>query len=156
MLFRSRLARQVIEQIADPAHATDVAPRMASCAAAFLQNRDADDGSGNAGKHWVARVVYAFATALFQLHEDVGQGEANCAIAPHVLRKLGSRDPQAMALIAQGLGVWRDGDAIDSAPEKAAVEFERMLRLVGAPTRVSELGIPRASLPVIQIGRAHV
>jgi alcohol dehydrogenase class IV len=144
-----RLARQVIEQIADPAHATDVAPRMASCAAAFLQNRDADDGSGNAGKHWVARVVYAFATALFQLHEEVGQGEANCALAPHVLRKLGSRDPQAMALIAQGLGVWRDGDAIDSAPEKAAVEFERMLRLVGAPTRVSELGIPRASLPVI-------
>ena len=66
-----------------------------------------------------------------------------------VMRKLGRRDPEAMALIAQALGVWREGDAIDSAPEKAAAELERLFKSVGAPTRVSELNIPRESLPLI-------
>jgi alcohol dehydrogenase class IV len=144
-----RLARFALERVTDPAHATDVTPRIASCAAAFLQNRDADDGSGNAGKHWVARVVYAFATALFQRHEEVGQGEATCALTPTVLRKLGMRDREAMALIAQGLGVWNDGDALDAAAENAACEFERVLQSVGAPTRISQLGIPRDSLSAI-------
>ena len=54
--------------------------RIAACAAAFLQNRDADDGGMAAGKHWVERVVYAFATALFQMHVHVGQGEASAAL----------------------------------------------------------------------------
>ena len=144
-----RLARFAIGRVTDPAYATDVTHRMASCTATFLTNRDADDGSGNAGKHWVSRVVYAFATAMFQLHEHVGQGEANCALAPHVMRKLGSRDPEALALIAQGLGVWNEHDGLAAAPEKAAAEFERVLKSVGAPVRVSELGVPRESLPVI-------
>ena len=144
-----RLSRFALARVADPAYATDVTHRIATCTATFLTNRDADDGSGNAGKHWVSRVVYAFATATFQLHEHVGQGEANCALVPHVMRKLGARDPEAMALIAQGLGVWQAGDDLTSAPEKAATEFERVLKTVGAPLRVSELGIPRESLPII-------
>jgi alcohol dehydrogenase class IV len=144
-----RLARFALERVTGPAHATDVTPRIASCAATFLQNRDADDGSGNAGKHWVSRVVYAFATATFQLHEHVGQGEANCALTPHVMRKLGARDPEAMALIAQGLGVWVEADGMASAPEKAAAEIERVLQQAGAPMRVSALGIPRESLATI-------
>jgi alcohol dehydrogenase class IV len=48
-----------------------------------------------------------------------------------------------MALIAQGLGVWREGDAIDAAPDKAAAELERVFTSVGMPVRVSQLGIPR-------------
>jgi alcohol dehydrogenase class IV len=93
--------------------------------------------------------VYAFATALFQMHVHVGQGEASAALTPTVMRKLGSRNAQSMALIAQGLGVWREGDAIDSAPEKAAAELERLFKSIGAPTRVSELNIPRDTLPQI-------
>jgi len=128
---------------------TDVAPRIAACTAAFLQNRDADDGGGSAGKHWVARVVYAFATALFQMHERVGQGEASAALTPGVMRQLGSRDPEAMALIAQALGVWNESDGLKTAPEKAAAEFERVLSAAGLPVRVSQLDIPRGSLPAI-------
>ena len=141
-----RLARHALAHLGD---SSDVAPRIAACAATFLQNRDADDGGMLAGKHWVERVVYAFATALFQMHAQVGQGEASAALTPMVMRKLGRRDPEAMALIAQALGVWREGDAIDSAPEKAAAEIERLFKSIGAPTRVSELNIPRESLPLI-------
>jgi alcohol dehydrogenase class IV len=104
-----RLARYALEHLND---STDVTPRIAACAAAFLQNRDADDGGMASGKHWVERVVYAFATALFQMHVHVGQGEASAALTPTVLRKLGSRNAQSMALIAQGLGVWKEGDSI--------------------------------------------
>ncbi len=141
-----RLARYALEHLND---SSDVTPRIAACAAAYLQNRDADDGGMAAGKHWVERVVYAFATALFQMHVHVGQGEASAALTPMVMRKLGSRNAQSLALIAQGLGVWREGDAIDSAPEKAAAELERLFKSIGAPTRVSELNIPRDTLPQI-------
>lgn len=141
-----RLARYALEHLND---SSDVTPRVAACAAAYLQNRDADDGGMAAGKHWVERVVYAFATALFQMHVQVGQGEASAALSPMVLRQLGGRNPEAMALIAQGLGVWREADGLASAPEKAAAEMERLFSSIGAPTRVSQLGIPRDSLPQI-------
>ncbi len=141
-----RLSRYALEHLGDNA---DVSPRVAICAAAFLQNRDADDGGMAAGKHWVDRVVYAFGTALFQMHVHVGQGEASAALSPTVLRKLGHRNPDAMALIAQGMGVWKEGEPISSAPEKAAAELERLFNSIGAPTRVSQLGIPRETLPKI-------
>ncbi len=127
----------------------EVTPRIAACTAAFLQNRDADEGGMRIAKNWVSRVVYAFATAIFQQHAQVGQGEANAALTPMVMRQLGGRDPQSMALIAQGLGVWRDGDPLESASEKAACELERVFLLVGMPIRVSGLNIPRESFPAI-------
>ena len=141
-----RLARYALEHLND---SSDVTPRIAACAAAFLQNRDADDGGMLTGKHWVERVVYAFATALFQMHAHVGQGDASAALTPMVMRKLGPRNPEAMALIAQGLGVWRESDGMDAAPEKAATALEGIFRSAGMPVRVSELKIPRASLPLI-------
>jgi hypothetical protein len=61
-------------------------PRIAACAASFLQNRDADVGGSFTGGLWVTRVVYAFATAIFQLHPHVGQGEANTAVTGAVIR----------------------------------------------------------------------
>ncbi len=141
-----RLAQYALPRVSNP---LDADARIAVCAAQFLQNRDADDGAGNAGKHWVARVVYAFSTATFHLHAHVGQGEGSAAYTPGVMRALGARDPEAMALIAQGLGVWRDGDALDPAPQKAADELVRVLDSVGMPSRVSQLEIPRESLPLI-------
>lgn len=141
-----RLSQFALQRLDD---ATDPTPRIAACAAAFLQNRDADVGGSFTGGLWVTRVTYAFATAIFQSHPQVGQGEANTAVTPAVFRALGPRDPQALALIAQALGVWRDGDAIDAAPAQAAAELERVFGSVGMPVRVSALGIPRDALPQI-------
>jgi len=141
-----RLSQFALSRVDDT---TDPAPRLAACAASFLQNRDADEGGSVTGGHWVTRVVYAFATAIFQLHPQIGQGEANTAITPTVIRRLGARDPVAMALIAQGLGVWQDGDDLAAAPERAAAELERVFGRASMPVRVGALGIPREGLPRI-------
>ncbi|HEV7802549.1 MAG TPA: iron-containing alcohol dehydrogenase, partial [Burkholderiales bacterium] len=141
-----RLARNALPRLAD---ANDPAPRLELCAAAFLQNRDADDGGMLVEKHWVGRAVYAFAAALFNQHSHVTQGEANNALTPGVMRRLGSRDPEAMCRIAQALDAWREGDAVEAAPERAAAALERVFESIGTPTRLSQLDIPRESLETI-------
>jgi alcohol dehydrogenase class IV len=141
-----RLAQGALPRLAD---ASDAAPRIELCAAAFLQNRDADDGGGAMDRHWVGRVVYAFAAALFHQHPHVTQGEANAALTPGVMRRLGSRDPQAMCAIAKALGAWREGDAVGEAPDRAASALERVFEANQMPTRLSQLGIPREGLATI-------
>ena len=141
-----RLARHALERLSDT---SDPAPRIELCAAAFLQNRDADDGGMLVEKHWVGRVVYAFAAALFNQHGHVSQGEANNALTPGVIRRLGSRDPEAMCRIAAALDAWREGEPVAEAPERAAAALEGVFTAIGTPTRLSQLGIPRESLDVV-------
>jgi alcohol dehydrogenase class IV len=141
-----RLAQGALPRLTD---ASDPAPRIELCAAAFLQNRDADDGGAAVDRHWVGRVVYAFAASLFHRHGHVTQGEANGALTPGVMRKLGSRDPEAMARIAKALGAWREGDPVNEASERAAAAMEKAFASFGLATRVSQLGVPRESLPAI-------
>ena len=141
-----KLARGALVRLAD---GTDAAPRIELCAAAFLQNRDADDGGTLVEKHWVGRVVYAFAAALFNQHGHVSQGAANNALTPGVMRRLGARDPEAMCRIAQALDAWRDGDTVAAAPMRAAAALEHIFQSIGTPTRISQLGIPRETLPQV-------
>lgn len=137
-----RLARGALARMSDP---LDAGARIEMCAAAFLQNRDADDGGALTEKHWPARVIYALATALFNLHGHVGQGEANSALTATVIRHFGARDPEAMALIAQAFGM------NDSRPaqERAADAVERAFAQAGMPVRLRELNIPRDSLATV-------
>jgi len=100
-------------------------------------------------RHWVVRVVYAFAAALFNLHPHVSQGEANAALTAPVMRRLGARDPEAMGRIARALEAWHDGEPLAQAPFKAADALEKLFQSIGMPVRLSELDIPRASLPII-------
>lgn len=141
-----RLAQYALSRVGDT---QDPSPRIAACVATFLQNREVDDGGGPLTSHWVSRVVYALSTALFNLHEHVGQGEANTALAPTVIRGLGSRDPAAMARMAEVLGVWRADEAIGLAPERLAAELERVFEAAGLPTRVSQLNVPQDSVPAL-------
>lgn len=135
-----RLARGALARMSDP---LDAGARIEMCAAAFLQNRDADDGGALTEKHWPARVTYALATALFNRHAHVGQGEANSALTATVIRHFGARDPEAMALIAQAF------DVVDARPahERAAEAVERAFTQAGMPVRLRELDIPRDGLP---------
>jgi alcohol dehydrogenase class IV len=137
-----RLARGALARVSDP---LDAGARIEMCAAAFLQNRDADDGGALTEKHWPARVIYALATALFNLHGHVGQGEANSALTATVIRHFGARDAEAMALIAQAFEV-TDGRP---AHERAAEAVERVFAEARMPVKLRELDIPRDSLPVI-------
>jgi alcohol dehydrogenase class IV len=137
-----RLARGAFSRMSDP---LDAGARVEMCAAAFLQNRDADDGGALTEKHWPARVVYALATALFNLDAHVGLGEANSALTATVIRHFGARDSQAMALIAEAFGVTDER----AAHERAAEAVELAFIQAGMPTRLRELDIPRDSLETV-------
>ncbi len=143
------LVTQALPALQDAAEGTvDVAPRIDLCIATFLNNREVDDGGGRV-RHWPGRVVYAYAAALFNLHEEVGQGEANAVFNGSALRHFGSREPEAMCNMAAALGVWKPGDPVAEAPLRAADEMERRFAAMGMPTRISQLNIPRSSLAVI-------
>jgi len=138
-----RLARDAVSRLAD---ANDAGPRIDLCAAAFLQNRDADEGGTLFERHWAGRVIYAFAAALFNLHPHVSQGAANCALSGTVVRKLGARNPAEMARIAQALGAWNGTEPLEAAPQRAAAAIDALFRNIGMPTRVGELNVPKENV----------
>jgi alcohol dehydrogenase class IV len=135
------IVSNALPRLQDP---RDVAARNDLCVATFLQNREVDDG-GAPVRHWVSRVVYAYAAALFNLHEHVSQGAAHCAMTPVVMRRLGPRDPKEMCAIAKALGVWKDGDPVADAPFRAADQLEKVFASVGMPSNLTQLDIPRSS-----------
>ena len=51
--------------------------------------------------------------------------------------------------IATALGVWRDGMAAMEAAAATADALETLYRAIGMPTRVHELDIPQADLPLL-------
>jgi alcohol dehydrogenase class IV len=139
-----RLAAGALPRIAD---AADPAPRFDLCAATLLQNREADDGGSQFAAHWVMRVAYAFSTSLISVFPQVGQGDAYAALIGTMLRRLGERDPEAMARIAAGLGI--AGGSPAGVPGRIAERMEAELGALGMPTRLSGLGIARDKLPQV-------
>jgi alcohol dehydrogenase class IV len=132
----------------------DPLPRLELCAAAWLQNRDADDGGRMFDKHWVQRVAYAFATALFIRWPLISQGQANAAVTPAVMRAFGPRDPRATANMAIALGALdaRAGrDEIAQAHHLAADAFVARAQALGMPVKLSQLPVPlpRDQLPLV-------
>jgi alcohol dehydrogenase class IV len=63
------------------------------------------------------------------------------------LRRLGGRDPEAMARIAAALGM--GGVAAADVPSRIADRMDTVFRSLGMPTRLSELGIAREGLPQV-------
>jgi alcohol dehydrogenase class IV len=139
-----RLAAGALTRIAD---AFDAAPRFDLCAATLLQNREADDGGSQFARHWVMRVAYAFSTSLISVFPHVGQGDAYAALIGTMLRRLGDRDPEAMARIAAALGL--EAVAPADAPQRIAEKMEKEFAALGMPTRLSGLGIARERLPQV-------
>lgn len=139
-----RLTARALARVTDP---DDASPRIDMCAAAFLHNRDQDDGGTIVERHWVNRVVYAFATALFNRYPHIGQGEANAALSPHVMRKLGYRNAQEMRRLAEGLGLNVRPDA--DAPLQAADYLADVFTKLGMPARLRDLRVPVDGLPAL-------
>jgi len=139
-----RLASGALARIAN---AADPAPRFELCAATLLQNREADDGGTQFARHWAMRAAYAFSTAIISIFPHVGQGDAYAALTGTMLRRLGSRDPEAMARIADALGAG-DGPAAEH-PERIARKMEEVFRSLRMPTRLSALSIESAKFPQV-------
>ena len=146
--YNRRQVFEITENALAHIDSKDPWPRIDLCIATYLQNREADDGGGRV-HHWPGRVVYAFATSIFNMFEHVGQGEARSALTPTVMRRLGSRDPHAMCRIAETLGVWREGDAVADAPMRAADELEKRFGKLGMPRTLTDIKVPRDSAPTL-------
>lgn len=138
------LAHAALQRL--PQEPENVQLRVDLCAAAFLQNRAADDGAGR-GRDAAASASYALATALHIRYHHVGQGEATAAVLPACLRRLPPAEIAPIRAIAEGLGAWREGMTSAEAADAAAGALEALLQRIGIPRRVRELGIPEADLP---------
>jgi alcohol dehydrogenase class IV len=122
--------------------------RIDLCAAAFLENRAADDGADRRRERdQTSSRAYALATALHIRYDHVRQGEATSAVMPTVTRLTPPRDASAAARIADAIGVWREGMSADAAAAATADAVESLYRSIGMPTRIRELAIPEDDLP---------
>ena len=138
-LHTVRLAERALPRLEQ----RDAAPRVELCTAALLLNRDADEGGMHGERHWVARVTYAFATALLIRHPQLRHGEAFTALTGSMLRRLGERDPLAMKMLAGNLGAVNGS----IAPSAAAADYlDEYFSGLGMPLRLRDLDISRQSL----------
>jgi len=122
--------------------------RIDLCAAAFLENRAADDGADRRRERdQTSSRAYALATALHLRYNHVRQGEATSAVMPTVTRLTPPHDVSAAARIAEALGVWKEGMSSETAATRTADALESLYRSIGMPTRVRDLTIPEDDLP---------
>jgi alcohol dehydrogenase class IV len=126
--------------------------RVDYCAAAFMQNRAADDGAPLRG-HWTNSVSYAFATSLHLKYHDLGQGEATSSVQPHVMRKVGQRGKHAIRAIAEALGIDLAAVPQEELHLAAADVLDDRIAALGMPGRLRELGmVSHDDLPAILDG----
>ncbi|KJK23192.1 hypothetical protein UB46_17285 [Burkholderiaceae bacterium 16] len=86
-------------------HLDDLNSRLDLCAAAFLQNRDEDDGGQPLKTHLAARAAYALSVAVFNCCEGLTQSHGYAAFSGASVRKLGQLCNAAMSEIGTQLGV---------------------------------------------------
>lgn len=143
-----RLTHRALPRImAEPDNAS---LRIDLCAAAFLENRAADDDQGRRrGRDLTSSHAYALATALHIRYHHIWQGEATSAVMPTVTRLAPPQDRDTAARIAEALGVWQEGMAVADAAAATADALEALYRAIGMPTRLRELAIPEEDLPLL-------
>jgi alcohol dehydrogenase class IV len=128
----------------------NAALRIDLCTAAFLENRAADDDQGRRRQRdATSSSAYALATALHIRYDHVWQGESTSAVIPTVTRLTPPADIDVAARIAGALGVWREGMSSPEAAAATADRLEALYRDIGMPTRVHELDVPQADLPLL-------
>ena len=152
-----RLASRALPRMV--AKPDDAGPRIELCAAAFLQNRAADDGATREGRDEVSSAAYALATALHIRYDHIGQGESTSSVTPGVMRRLGASRGDGARRMAEALGAGNAGmspgrmDTEGMDPEAAAVAaadaLDAFYRSIGMPSRVRDLEIPEADLPLL-------
>jgi alcohol dehydrogenase class IV len=124
--------------------------RIDLCAAAFLENRAADDGADRRRERdQTSSRAYALATALHIRYDHVRQGEATAAVMPTVTRLTPPHDASAAARIAEALGVWQEGMSSEASAAATAHALETILQSTGMPTRVRQLAIRQEDLPLL-------
>ena len=140
-----RLARRALPRLMQEQDSAE--PRLELCAAAFLQNRAADDGGALGSRDAASSTAYALATALHLCYDHVGQGEATAAVTPVVLRLTPAG--KGAARMAEALGVCSEGMQPDESAAAVADYLESFYESIGMPWRLRQLEIPEDELPLL-------
>lgn len=128
----------------------NAALRIDLCAAAFLQNRAGDDDQGRrTARDQTGASAYALATALHIRYHHVWQGESTSCVMPTVTRLTPPDNAESAARIADALGVWRKGMNSVDAANATADRLEEIYREIGMPSRIRDVDIPKADLPLL-------
>lgn len=124
-------------------HLDDLNARLDLCAAAFLQNRDEDDGGQPLKTHLVARAAYALSVAVFNRCEGLTQSHGYAAFSGASARKLGPLCNAAMSEIGTRLAIapcqHHNGylNLVASAIDNAFVRFGWPIRLPARSVRAA-------------------
>jgi alcohol dehydrogenase class IV len=130
-----------------------ITPRLDLCAAAFLTNRAEDDHAATlvhgGPREGFSTGDYAISTAIHVRYPNVGQGEATAALLTTCIRTSPPAPIDYVQRGAEALGCWHAGMSAEEGQEAIADTLDSLLRSIGMPTRVSELGFPREDIPAI-------
>ena len=143
-----RLLHQALPRIMQ--EPDNAALRIDLCAAAFLQNRAADDDQGRrTARDRTGSSAYALATALHIRYHHVWQGESTSSVMPTVTRLTPPENIETAERIADALGVWQDGMSSADAAAATADKLDAIYRRIGMPARLRDVDIPKAELPLL-------
>lgn len=138
------LANLALDNLTDLGH---IHARTHICAAAFLQNRDEDDGGRPFDLHWIARAVYALAAATFNLVERADQGSTNVILTGPVLRRFGHLCPDAVEEMAAAMGLSvQDGHRPEQLADAVAGALDKRLAPFSLPGCLRDLGVAKEQL----------
>jgi alcohol dehydrogenase class IV len=141
------LLREDLPHLAEQPDDGELRVRLAT--AALLANRAADAGAGGGGG-----VANGIAHQL-QSRYQIDQGAANAVLAAPGMRFNREVLEREQARLAGALGVRRDGMSDAVAAETAAGAVADLLRRIGMPTRLRDLGVPQTDLAAIADDAMH-
>lgn len=136
------LASQALPRMHDQG---DAQARIDMCAAAFLQNRDEDDGGRPFDAHWIARSVYALAAALFNQVEALDQGSTHALLTGPAIRHFGALCPDVVKDITSALEISNSAEQAAS-PELAAAAVTNRFAEQGICMRLRDFGVSENDL----------
>lgn len=131
------LARSALPRVVDP---QDSAARLDLCAAAYLQNRDEDDGGQPLKTHLIARACYALSVAVFNQYQGVTQSHCYAALTGSSIRNFGDLCPDVVIALGSALGVQASiGD--ERLKHRVAAAADDAFRDLGWPVDLNAAGI---------------
>ncbi|WP_178134131.1 iron-containing alcohol dehydrogenase family protein [Vineibacter terrae] len=141
------LALQALPRLTDE---HDDEARIAMCAAAFLQNRDEDDGGQPFEVHWVFKVCYALASGIFTKDEGIDPGPVYVALTAPAIEHFAERNLAQLRSMCLALGNVTPLEASAATPERIARSVREFFAGVGETRRLRDLGVAREALPAIR------
>ena len=123
----------------------DGALRMDMALAAFLQNRAEDDGR-RGFRVGTFMGNYAVSTALHIRYPAIGQGESTSVVQAHTIRLAQDVEWSPAWQVCRAIGISHDG--LDGRQMALAVAdwLEEIYGLIGMPTRLRQLDVPKDDL----------